>query len=91
MAFTAGPYYTFDPRILASITQREGIKSWFIISSGPNNPVGNRWISLNRLGYGIHGTPEPGQVDRTEPHSCFRLANWNAQAGFESVRLYMPV
>ncbi len=61
------------------------------VPSGPNNPVGTRWISLNRPGYGIHGTAEPEQVGRTESHGCFRLANWNAQTLFDSVRLYMPV
>ena len=91
VAFAADPNYTFDPKILTGIAQREGIKGRFIIPSGPNNPVGTRWISLNRPGYGIHGTPEPEQVGRTESHGCFRLANWNAQTVFNATRLYMPV
>ena len=91
VAFAADPNYTFDPKILTGIAQREGINNRFIIPSGPNNPVGARWISLNRPGYGIHGTPEPEQVGRTESHGCFRLANWNAQTVFEAARLYMPV
>ena len=40
--------------------------------------VGIAWIGLDRPGYGIHGTPEPERVGRTESHGCFRLANWNA-------------
>jgi lipoprotein-anchoring transpeptidase ErfK/SrfK len=41
--------------------------------------VGTVWIGLDRPGYGIHGTPRPEEVGRTESHGCFRLANWNAE------------
>ena len=91
VAFAADPNYTFDPKILTGVAKREGINSRFIIPSGPNNPLGTRWISLNRPGYGIQGTPEPEQVGRTESHGCFRLANWNADTVFDAARLYMPV
>ena len=37
------------------------------------------WIDLSAPSYGIHGTPSPEQVGRTESHGCFRLANWNAR------------
>ena len=50
-----------------------------ILPPGPNNPVGVAWIGLDRPGYGIHGTPKPEQVGRTESHGCLRLANWDAQ------------
>ena len=29
---------------------------------GPNNPVGLAWIDLSKDHYGIHGTPEPGNL-----------------------------
>jgi lipoprotein-anchoring transpeptidase ErfK/SrfK len=44
---------------------------------GPNNPVGVVWIDINKPHYGIHGTPEPGQVGHTESHGCVRLTNWD--------------
>jgi len=44
-----------------------------------NNPVGTAWIGMSRPGYGIHGTPHPEDVGRTESHGCFRLANWDAE------------
>jgi lipoprotein-anchoring transpeptidase ErfK/SrfK len=50
-----------------------------MLPPGPNNPVGVAWVGLNRSGYGIHGTPKPEEVGRTESHGCFRLANWNAE------------
>jgi lipoprotein-anchoring transpeptidase ErfK/SrfK len=48
------------------------------IPSGPNNPVGLVWIDLDKEHYGIHGTPEPAAIGRTESHGCVRLTNWDA-------------
>jgi lipoprotein-anchoring transpeptidase ErfK/SrfK len=48
------------------------------IPPGPNNPVGLVWIDLSKEHYGIHGTPEPTQIGRTESHGCVRLTNWDA-------------
>lgn len=85
------PNYTFNPAILTSTAQREGITQKFIIQPGPNNPVGSVWIGLNLPSYGIHGTPEPEKVGRTESSGCFRLANWNAQTLLHAVHVDMPV
>jgi lipoprotein-anchoring transpeptidase ErfK/SrfK len=51
----------------------------FTISPGPNNPVGVVWIALSIPSYGIHGTPNPSQVSKTESHGCVRLTNWDAR------------
>ncbi len=48
------------------------------IPPGPNNPVGVVWIDLSKEHYGIHGTPEPSNIGRTESHGCVRLTNWDA-------------
>lgn len=48
------------------------------IPAGPNNPVGVVWIDLTKEHYGIHGTPEPGTIGRTQSHGCIRLTNWDA-------------
>jgi lipoprotein-anchoring transpeptidase ErfK/SrfK len=48
------------------------------IAAGPNNPVGVVWIDLSKDHYGLHGTPEPEAVGRTESHGCVRLTNWDA-------------
>jgi lipoprotein-anchoring transpeptidase ErfK/SrfK len=48
------------------------------IPAGPNNPVGLVWIDLDKDHYGIHGTPEPSAIGRTESHGCVRLTNWDA-------------
>jgi lipoprotein-anchoring transpeptidase ErfK/SrfK len=48
------------------------------IPAGPNNPVGLVWIDISKEHYGLHGTPEPNTVGRTESHGCVRLTNWDA-------------
>ena len=48
------------------------------VAPGPNNPVGVVWIDLSKEHYGIHGTPEPSQIGKTESHGCIRLTNWDA-------------
>jgi lipoprotein-anchoring transpeptidase ErfK/SrfK len=48
------------------------------IKPGPNNPVGLVWIDLTAPSYGIHGTPEPDKVGKTESHGCIRFTNWDA-------------
>lgn len=72
------PNYTFDPAIFAESSEAQSVGQKLVLPPGPNNPVGVMWIGLDRPGYGIHGTPAPEQVGRTESHGCFRLANWNA-------------
>ena len=47
------------------------------LPSGPNNPVGIAWMDLSKPHYGIHGTPEPSTISRTESHGCIRLSNWD--------------
>lgn len=72
------PNYTFDPEVYPESEEAKQLGRKLIIPPGPNNPVGRAWIGLNLPGYGIHGTPDPEKVGRTESHGCFRLANWDA-------------
>src|SRR3546814_1331238 len=39
-----------------------------VLKPGPNGPVGVVWIDLSKPHYGIHGTPEPQTIGRTESH-----------------------
>ena len=36
------------------------------------------WIALSKPTYGIHGTPEPDRIGKTNSHGCVRLTNWDA-------------
>ena len=49
-----------------------------MLPPGPNGPVGVVWLDLSREHYGIHGTPEPQNIARTQSHGCIRLTNWDA-------------
>jgi lipoprotein-anchoring transpeptidase ErfK/SrfK len=85
------PNYTFDPAVYPESPEAQEVGQKLIIPPGPNNPVGVAWIGLDRPGYGIHGTPVPELVGRTESHGCFRLANWNAAYLAKLVWIGMPV
>jgi len=50
------------------------------LAAGPNNPVGVVWIDLSKDHYGIHGTPEPSKIGKTQSHGCIRMTNWDAAA-----------
>lgn len=85
------PDYTFNPAVFPESAEGRRLGRKLLIRPGPNNPVGVAWIGLDRPGYGIHGTPRPEEVGRTESHGCFRLANWNADHLAQIVSLGTPV
>ena len=90
-AIAPNPDYTFNPEVFPESEEAQQLKTKLILPPGPNNPVGTAWISLDKPGYGMHGTPSPEQVGRTESHGCFRLANWNAEYLIKLVWVGMPV
>jgi lipoprotein-anchoring transpeptidase ErfK/SrfK len=85
------PNYTVDPGLFPESAELQAIGHKLILPPGPNNPVGVAWIGLDKPGYGMHGTPVPEQVGRTESHGCFRLANWDAEYLLKLVWIGMPV
>jgi lipoprotein-anchoring transpeptidase ErfK/SrfK len=85
------PDYTFDPDLFPESEEGRVLGRKLVIPPGPNNPVGLAWIGLDRPGYGIHGTPDPENVGRTESHGCFRLANWDVLTLVGLVQVGMPV
>jgi lipoprotein-anchoring transpeptidase ErfK/SrfK len=60
------------------------------LAPGPNNPVGVVWIDLSKEHYGIHGTPEPATIGKTQSHGCIRLTNWDALELAEAVSPGLP-
>ncbi|HKB57362.1 MAG TPA: L,D-transpeptidase [Lacunisphaera sp.] len=85
------PNYTFDPEVIPESAEGKELGRKLILPPGPNNPVGVAWIGLDRTGYGIHGTPDPEKVGRTESHGCFRLANWDARTLLDLAWAGLPV
>jgi lipoprotein-anchoring transpeptidase ErfK/SrfK len=84
----ANPTYRYNPDY-----KFKGVKAKhaFTIKPGPNNPVGSFWIGLSAEGYGIHGTPNPAKVSKTESHGCVRMTNWDANLLGASVKKGTPV
>lgn len=74
-AVLRNPTYHYNPKLFwdASPGDRK-----VTIQAGPNNPVGVAWIDLSKPHYGIHGTPVPSTVGKSESHGCIRLTNWSA-------------
>ena len=46
-----------------------------VIPPGKDNPLGPRWLGLNKKGFGIHGTNAPHSVGKAASHGCIRLRN----------------
>lgn len=69
------PEYHYDPKFAwKGVTTKRKLT----VQPGPNNPVGLVWIDLTAPSYGIHGTPAPDAIGKTQSHGCIRLTNWDA-------------
>ncbi len=82
------PPFRYDPKLFWDAKASHDAAT---IPPGPNNPVGVVWIDLSKDHYGIHGTPEPSRIARSESHGCIRVTNWDATALAEQVRPGTPV
>jgi lipoprotein-anchoring transpeptidase ErfK/SrfK len=82
------PDYTYNP----NLNFKQGDNSKILkIPPGPNGPVGSIWIALDKPTYGIHGTPDPSKIGKTESHGCVRLTNWDAAELAKLVKPGVPV
>lgn len=69
------PHFNYNPALFWDADSNDTKQR---LPPGPNGPVGVVWIDLTKSHYGIHGTPEPQTIGRTESHGCVRLTNWDA-------------
>lgn len=69
------PTYHYNPDLFWDASKGDAKAQ---LNPGPNSPVGVVWIDLDKPHYGIHGTPEPSTIGRSESHGCIRLSNWDA-------------
>jgi L,D-transpeptidase catalytic domain len=58
-----------------------------VIGPGPSNPLGNRWMGLDRKGYGIHGTNVPSSIGEAASHGCIRMRKHDVEELFRRVTL----
>lgn len=69
------PPFAFNPELFWDVPDSVDKQQ---LPPGPNSPVGVVWIDLDKEHYGIHGTPQPEAIGRTQSHGCVRLTNWDA-------------
>ncbi|MFD1331214.1 L,D-transpeptidase family protein, partial [Methylopila musalis] len=87
-AIAVNPEYWYRPKV--NFQQGENTKA-LRLPPGPNTPVGSVWIGLDKPTYGLHGTPEPSKIDKTNSHGCVRLTNWDANELAHMVAPGVPV
>ena len=71
------PPFHYQPDLFWDVSDE---KEEHKLPPGPNGLVGVAWLDLSKDHYGIHGTPEPATVGKTQSHGCIRLTNWDALA-----------
>ena len=81
------PKFKYNPKLFWDAQNKRPRAT---LPPGPNSPVGVVWIDLSKEHYGIHGTPEPSQIGRTQSHGCIRLTNWDAAELAEMVKPGTP-
>lgn len=82
------PTYNYNPDLFWDGDQADPKVK---IAAGPNNPVGVVWMGINVPHYGIHGTPEAGEIGHSASHGCVRMTNWDATRVADLVRDGTPV
>jgi len=75
MGVSWNPVFNYNPNLFWDANP---VDTKAKLAAGPNNPVGVVWVDINKEHYGLHGTPEPSTIGRTESHGCIRLTNWDA-------------
>jgi len=46
-----------------------------VVPAGPDNPLGDHWMTIGNTTYGIHGTNNRWSIGREATHGCVRLYN----------------
>ena len=72
--------------IINRITDPTYYRPGKVIGPGSSNPLGTRWLGLDRKGYGIHGTDEPSSIGYARSHGCIRLRNDDVEELFGLLR-----
>jgi len=62
-------------RVVARLKDPTYYHPGVVIPPGPDNPIGPRWVGLDKKGFGIHGTNEPRSIGKAASHGCIRLRN----------------
>lgn len=78
-------------RVVCRVTHPAWYAKGRVVEPGRKNPVGTRWIGLDRKGYGIHGTNAPRSIGKRTSHGCIRMRNRDVEELFDLVKVGDPV
>jgi L,D-transpeptidase ErfK/SrfK len=62
-----------------------------VVPPGPDNPLGDRWMTIGTTSYGIHGTNNPWSIGREATHGCVRLYDEEMRRLFERTGAGTPL
>lgn len=68
------PPFNYQPNLFWDVSDDKAERR---LPPGPNGMVGVAWLDLTKEHYGIHGTPEPQLIGKTQSHGCLRMTNWD--------------
>ena len=61
------------------------------VPPGPSNPLGTRWMGLDRQDIGLHGTPDSSSLGGYASHGCVRMFIPSAEKLYSLVDVGTPV
>jgi len=82
---TPSPTGTFS--IVVRVTDPTYYHEGKVITPGPRNPLGTRWMGLGYKGYGIHGTNAPNSIGKAASHGCIRMTKKDLEELFGMVQV----
>jgi len=62
-----------------------------VVPAGPDNPLGDHWMTIGTTSYGIHGTNNRWSIGREATHGCIRLYNDEMDRLFARTRPGTPI
>ena len=74
-------------KVVSRISEPTYYHPGIVIPAGAENPLGTRWIGLDRKGYGIHGTNQPRSIGHAASHGCIRMSRADLEELFKRVRV----
>jgi L,D-transpeptidase ErfK/SrfK len=62
-----------------------------VVPAGPDNPLGDHWMTIGNTTYGIHGTNNHWSIGREATHGCVRLYNDEMERLYARTREGTPI
>jgi len=60
------------------------------VPPGPDNPLGSRWMGLDKPRYGLHSTNAPSSIGKAISLGCIRMFPWDAEELFDTITIGTP-